>query len=135
MVASEGRALSVMRASPKPSSAESSWETVAWSTVRCRLRGAVPGEMRSARHLGLQLLANNQPLPTDPLQLRALGEGSHLVLEALLSVHSNGALANVSETNPTEQVEPDAEWENCWSCLPDLRPCVRTTPSAPPVIN
>ena len=40
-----------------------------------------------------------------------------------------------SDTNPTEQVEPDAEWENCWSYRPDFRPWVRTTPSAPPVMS
>ena len=42
------------------------------------------GEVRGRRHLGLQLLANNQALPTDPLQLRALKEGSQELLETLL---------------------------------------------------
>ena len=37
------------------------------------------GEARGVRHLGLELLANNQPLPKDPLLLRALTQGSHKV--------------------------------------------------------
>ena len=45
---------------------------------------ALLGETRSSRHLGLQLLANNQPLPTDPLQLRTLKEDSQELLETLL---------------------------------------------------